>query len=132
VYAWCVCACSELARLATLIRLQASGQADTSAETTAVGRTEDIPLLLNAHFTSLLNLITSPAVSSGGAAASPAWTKWSGHSAHKAAFEVLVRECPVGAWGHSALIVQIIAYLGQRKERPAEGSAEAIAANYVI
>lgn len=93
----------------------------------------EVPKMLASHFSAILNLILATGIlvpGNGPNEMVPIWINWTGHSARKAAFEILIRECPAAAWAHSGLILPVMCKLTRAKPRPAEDSEEAIAAKY--
>lgn len=93
----------------------------------------EVPKMLAVHFSAILNLVLAFGVLLPGKAPSemvPIWETWTGHSGRKAAFEILIRECPAAAWAHAGLILPVLIKLTKAQARPAEDTEEGITAKY--
>lgn len=93
----------------------------------------EVPKMFASHFSAIINLILAVGVLVPGKVPTemvPVWSLWTGHSARKAAFEVLIRESPAAAWAHAELILPVLCKLTAAKPRQAEDTEEGITAKY--
>mmetsp|Transcript_32280 Transcript_32280/g.60136 ORF Transcript_32280/g.60136 Transcript_32280/m.60136 type:complete len:1050 (+) Transcript_32280:61-3210(+) len=106
----------------------------TSAEDNLVNQ-------LSSHFESIVNTITNASNTNDSSVAKRSQpqpsivakpcTEWTADSAHRAAFEALVRECPRAAWKqHAVVISDVIIPLVQPPASLVKGSPEEIASTY--
>ena len=96
---------------------------------------------LSTHFEAIINTITTASNTNDVATnkrkkiepsvASKPCTEWTSDSAHRAAFEAIVRECPRAAWKqHATVIAEVIIPLVQPPANLVKGTPEEIAATY--
>ena len=122
-------------KLAGLVKGSAgSGNGSASggvASTAAANSDKCVDALVGIYFLSILNLITTTSLTATALSTnSQDMYQWSPHSVLKAAFEVLIRQCPTQEWANHNRVFDVIIPQIQPKKGPEAGSAEANMQSY--
>ena len=110
-----------------------NGSASGGVASTAAAASSDkcVDALVGIYFLSILNLITTTSLAATALSTnSQDLYQWSPHSVLKAAFEVLIRQCPTQAWANHNRVFDVIIPQIQPKKGPEAGSAEANMQSY--